>query len=98
MAKAGLAALVPGLARLLAPRVRVVGHALGTVLPDPETTRPGWPPQPAERTGTPEDLARALRFAADSPYLTGAILTLDGGTRLACGMMEAEVPCAVQGQ
>ena len=30
---------------------------------------------------TPEDLARALRYAAESPYLTGEILTLDGGTR-----------------
>jgi len=83
-AKAGLAALVPGLARLLAPRLRVVGHALGTVLPAPGTD----PADLAERSllkrvGEPADLARALRFAADSPYLTGAILTLDGGTRLA---------------
>ena len=83
-AKAGLAALVPGLARQLAPRLRVVGHALGTVLPNPAH-------DPADladgsllgRTGTPADLVRALRFAMDSPYLTGAILTLDGGTRLA---------------
>ena len=27
-------------------------------------------------------VTRALRFAADSPYLTGEILTLDGGTLL----------------
>jgi NAD(P)-dependent dehydrogenase (short-subunit alcohol dehydrogenase family) len=82
-AKAGLAALVPGLARQLAPRVRVVGHALGTVLPGPEDD-PAWLASRTlvQRNGTPEDLARALRFAADSPYLTGAILTLDGGTRL----------------
>jgi NAD(P)-dependent dehydrogenase (short-subunit alcohol dehydrogenase family) len=82
-AKAGLAALVPGLARLLAPRLRVVGHALGTVLPAAATD----PADLAARSllqnvGTPEDLARALRFAAQSPYLTGTILTLDGGTRL----------------
>jgi NAD(P)-dependent dehydrogenase (short-subunit alcohol dehydrogenase family) len=81
-AKAGLAALVPGLARQLAPRLRVVGHALGTVLPAGHD-----PADLAERSllgriGTPQDLARALRFAADSPYLTGEILTLDGGTRL----------------
>ena len=81
--KAGLAALVPGLARLLAPRLRVVGHALGTVLPDPERD-PAWLASRSlvQRTGSPEDLARALRYAADSPYLTGEILTLDGGTRL----------------
>jgi NAD(P)-dependent dehydrogenase (short-subunit alcohol dehydrogenase family) len=83
-AKAGLAAMVPGLARLLAPRVRVVGHALGTVLANPADD-PAWLADHSllKRTGTPADLARALRYAADSPYLTGAILTLDGGTHLA---------------
>ena len=83
-AKAGLAALVPGLARQLAPRVRVVGHALGTALPDPGSD----PAHLADRNllkrlGTPEDLLRALRYAADSPYLTGEVLTLDGGRRWA---------------
>jgi len=82
VAKTGLAALVPGLALLLAPRVRVVGHALGTFLPE-EGTDPQWLADRSltGRLGRPEDLARALRFAADSPYLTGTILTLDGGTR-----------------
>jgi len=81
-AKAGLAALVPGLARTLAPRVRVVGHALGTVLPD-SASDPALLASRSllKRLGTPEDLVRALVFAADSPYLTGEILTLDGGTR-----------------
>ena len=81
-AKAGLATLVPGLAQLLAPKVRVVGHALGTLLPD-EASDPAFL---AERTllkrlGDPADLCRAVRFAADSPFLTGEILTLDGGRR-----------------
>jgi len=81
-AKSGVAALVPGLARALAPRVRVVGHALGTVLPDAREDAAAL----ASRSllgavGAPEDLVRALRYAAESPYLTGEILTLDGGTR-----------------
>lgn len=81
-AKAGLAALVPTLAKLLAPRVRVVGHAIGTALPNDESD----PVSLAERNllkrlGSPEDLVRALRYAAASPYLTGEILTLDGGRR-----------------
>ena len=82
VAKTGLAALVPGLARLLAPRVRVVGHALGTLLPDPASD-PQWLASRSltQRLGQPEDLVRALRFAADSPYLTGEIITLDGGSR-----------------
>lgn len=82
-AKAGLGALVPGLAQLMAPRIRVVGHALGTVLPAEGSDAAFL----AERTllkriGEPADLIRAVRFAADSPFLTGEILTLDGGRRL----------------
>jgi pteridine reductase len=81
-AKAGIAALIPALATQLAPRVRVVGHALGTVLPNEAHD----PPTLAERSllkrmGEPDDLVRALHYAAESPYLTGEILTLDGGTR-----------------
>ena len=81
-AKAGLAALVPGLAQLLAPKVRVVGHALGAVLPAEGSDAAFL----AERTllkrlGDPADLCRAVRYAADSPFLTGEIMTLDGGRR-----------------
>lgn len=81
-AKAGQAALVAGLAQLLAPRVRVVGHALGVVLPDGDSD-PGFLRRQTllERLGSPEDLVRAVRFAAESPFLTGEILTLDGGRR-----------------
>ena len=79
-AKAGLAALVPGLARALAPRLRVVGHALGTALPGPQDDVGALKAATLlGRIGTPEDLARALRYAADSRYLTGQVLTLDGG-------------------
>ncbi|HJW73490.1 MAG TPA: SDR family oxidoreductase [Geothrix sp.] len=81
-AKAGLAALVPGLAEVLAPRIRVVGHALGTLLPA-DGSDAGFL---AERTllkriGEPADLCRAVRYAAESPFLTGEVITLDGGRR-----------------
>jgi pteridine reductase len=81
-AKAGLAALIPGLAQVLAPKVRVVGHALGTLLPSEGDDATFL----AERTllkriGNPADLCRAVRFAAASPFLTGEILTQDGGRR-----------------
>lgn len=81
-AKAGLASLVPGLAQLLAPRVRVVGHALGTLLPA-EGSDVAFLAERSllKRVGEPADLCRAVRFAADSPYLTGEILTQDGGRR-----------------
>jgi NAD(P)-dependent dehydrogenase (short-subunit alcohol dehydrogenase family) len=80
--KSALAALVPGFAKLLAPKVRVVGHAIGTLMPA-EGMDPGALARQGmlDRTGSPEDLSRAIRFAAESPYLTGEILTQDGGRR-----------------
>jgi len=81
-AKAGLASLVPGLAQLLAPRVRVVGHALGTLLPAEGADATFLASRTLlKRVGEPADLCRAVRYAADSPFLTGEILTLDGGRR-----------------
>ena len=81
-AKAGLAALVPGLAQLLAPQVRVVGHALGTVLPSEGDDAAFLAGRTLlKRIGEPADLCRAVRFAAESPFLTGEILTQDGGRR-----------------
>lgn len=81
-AKAGLAALVPGLAQLLAPRVRVVGHALGAVLPAEGSDAAFLADRTLlKRLGDPADLCRAVRFAAESPFLTGEILTQDGGRR-----------------
>lgn len=81
-AKAGLASLVPGLAQLLAPEVRVVGHALGVLLPQ-DGSDATWLGSRTllNRIGDPADLCRAVRFAADSPFLTGEILTQDGGRR-----------------
>ncbi|MBI1753189.1 MAG: SDR family oxidoreductase [Acidobacteria bacterium] len=81
-AKAGLAALVPGLAQLLAPRVRVVGHALGALLPDESSDGAFLADRTLlKRLGDPKDLCRAVRYAAESPFLTGETLTLDGGRR-----------------
>jgi pteridine reductase len=81
-AKAGLAALVPGLAQLLAPNVRVIGHALGTLLPAADSEAAFLADRTLlKRNGDPADLCRAVRFAAASPFLTGEILTLDGGRR-----------------
>ena len=83
-AKAGLASLVPGLARQLAPDLRVVGHALGAILPAGDAEAAYLADRTLlQRTGDPADLCRAVRYAAESPFLTGEILTLDGGRRWA---------------
>jgi pteridine reductase len=83
MAEHGLKGMVVGLASLLAPKIRVVGHVLGTVFSNSETD-PAWLVDRSllRKLGSVNDLERVLRFAADSPYLTGAIIALDGGTHL----------------
>ena len=37
---------------------------------------------PLGRAGTPGDVAAAVRFLAEAPYVTGAILPVDGGRHL----------------
>jgi len=85
VAKAGLAMLTRSLALELGPEIRVNGIAPGPVL---------WPEAPMgedlkreiiaktalKRHGNPQDVARtALFLASDAPYITGQIITVDGG-------------------
>jgi pteridine reductase len=88
IAKAGLVMLTKALARELAPEVRVNAVAPGAIL---------WPEHDAteatrryviagtalKRLGDPEDVARAVAFLLeDAPYMTGQVLTVDGGRSL----------------
>lgn len=92
-AKAGLAMATRALALELAPRVRVNGVAPGTVMWPEEDPRFAEGSEirarieraiPLGRIGTPEDVARAVVFLAQSPFITGQALAVDGG-RLAAG-------------
>ncbi len=84
-AKAGLAMLTRAMARDLAPAVRVNGVAPGAVLwPDDgiaENTRASIIRQiPMQRAGAPEDIAGCVLYLArDAGYVTGQIITVDGG-------------------
>ncbi|MFM7057772.1 MAG: SDR family NAD(P)-dependent oxidoreductase [Planctomycetota bacterium] len=85
-AKAALAAATKTLALQLAPRIQVNAIAPGALLP-PED-RPDWHAQrasasiPLQRTGTPQDLIRAVSFLLDSSFITGEILHVSGGEEL----------------
>jgi pteridine reductase len=84
--KAALRAVTESLALELAPEVRVNGVAPGTVL-WPESLTAGARRRlarriPLRRVGAPDDVARTVRFLADSPFVTGATVPVDGGRHL----------------
>jgi NAD(P)-dependent dehydrogenase (short-subunit alcohol dehydrogenase family) len=86
-AKAGLVNLTYSLAMELAPTVRVNAIAPGPVLPPPDYTEQQLQAA-ARRTligrwGTAEDVAQAAVFLTQAPYITGVVLPVDGGERLA---------------
>jgi len=89
VAKAGLVAMTRALARELAPEVRVNAVAPGPI---------EWPEgdldearqqaivrrTPLARTGTPGDIAAAVRFlACEAPFVTGQVLSVCGGRSIA---------------
>ena len=85
-AKGGLRPLTSGLARALAPRVRVSMVHPGTVLPEERTT-PGAAGARRRgtllrRAGAPQDVSRAVRYLLEAPFVTGEELVVDGGRRL----------------
>ena len=80
--KRELAESVARLAREWAPRTRVNGVAPGPVLA-PEGVREAAGDLPLGRRPTPEDVARAVAFLAESEAVTGQILFVDGGQHLA---------------
>lgn len=90
-AKSGLWTLTEAIALELAPRIRVNGVAPGHILWATNSTLDGAAQAtemariPMQRLGEVADIARAVRFllSADAAYITGAILPVDGGLRLA---------------
>jgi pteridine reductase len=85
IAKAGLIMLTKSLARELGPRVRVNAIAPGPVMwpeagIDPALREEIIARTALKRTGSAEDVARAvLFFASAAPFVTGQILAVDGG-------------------
>jgi NAD(P)-dependent dehydrogenase (short-subunit alcohol dehydrogenase family) len=86
LSKAALLSATTMLAQALAPRVRVCGVAPGVTLPSGDMNAAEFAAShrltPLQRSSTPEDVARAVRFLLESPAITGTTLLVDGGQHL----------------
>ncbi|MCG6933157.1 MAG: pteridine reductase [Gallionella sp.] len=86
-AKAGLVALTKALAQEMAPHVRVNAVAPGVIVwpetevwMDEEERRKIIAHTLLKREGEPDDIARTVAFLIqDAPYITGQIISVDGG-------------------
>lgn len=86
MTKAAIVQMTRGLARALAPEVRVNAVAPGVVLlPDAwgeEDAERLRATTPLQRLGTPDDVAGAVAYLLEADYVTGEVITVDGGRRI----------------
>lgn len=87
VSKAGVYQTMRTMAIELAPFVRVNAVAPGTVLPPEDMSAEALERLrqriPLQRFGAPTDIARAVRFFAESEFITGQQLVIDGGRSLA---------------
>ena len=87
VSKIGLEALTRSLARALAPRIRVNAVAPGFIQVDAEPAGgPGWQSLvekvPLKRPGSAQAVAETVCFLVANAYVTGEIVTVDGGAHL----------------
>ena len=86
LSKAALQAATVMLAQAFAPSVRVCGVAPGVTMLSGRMNAAEFAAAhqmtPLQRSSTPEDIARAVRFLIESPAITGTTLLVDGGQHL----------------
>ena len=87
--KGAVIALTQALAQELGPSgIRVNGVAPGVILTDmcagvePEILEQMRQDTPVGRNGTPEDIAKAMAYLADAEFVTGEILSVNGGYQI----------------
>jgi len=94
IAKGALETALPILAAELAPDVTVNLVAPGPVLLpddyDAQAARRATARTILQRTGEPQDVVDAVRYLLTSPYVTGAILPVDGGRQYGGVALRAE--------
>jgi NAD(P)-dependent dehydrogenase (short-subunit alcohol dehydrogenase family) len=88
ISKAGMICLTKALAKALAPTVLVNAVAPGPVMPPEDMSEAErqaiMRATPLRRLGSPEDVARCVRFLAEeADFSTGAVYLVDGGRLIA---------------
>ncbi len=83
ISKAGIVAMTKGLAKELAPEINVNAVAPGPVLLPEDFTEDEKQSiieeTPLNRIGSPEDIAKGIRFLMESDFMTGSVIPIDGG-------------------
>ncbi len=86
LTKAALIAMTKSLAQALAPNIQVNAIAPGLILPPPGQNQSYLERQactvPAQRAGSPKEIARALVFLVRSDFVTGELVFVTGGQHL----------------
>ena len=86
VSKSALTQLVRAVAARLAPKIRVNAVAPGLVVPPDGMTADAQAQflvdVPLARAGTSADVTQAIHYLVDAPYVTGIVLTVDGGRHL----------------
>lgn len=77
--KGGLVALTHALAISLGPKIRVNAIAPGWISGDKDLRPVDHEQHPVGRVGRPQDVADAVLYLASAGFMTGQVLTLDGG-------------------
>jgi NAD(P)-dependent dehydrogenase (short-subunit alcohol dehydrogenase family) len=77
--KGGIVALTHALAISLGPKIRVNAIAPGWISGDETLSSEDHAQHPAGRVGQPQDIAEAVVYIASAGFMTGQVLTLDGG-------------------
>ena len=78
--KAGVIALTKGLAKTLAPKIRVNAIAPGPLLlPKSYSKKYSASLTLLKKTGSPQKLIHAVQFLIENDFLTGQVIHLDGG-------------------